>query len=595
MEISLILSDDTGSYSTILGQFLETAVAETLNDRILAQASATASAASATASQNSADQSSASAANAGTSATASQNSASASATSAAASANSQTTAATNATNAGLYATNAGNSQTAAAASATAASGSATAAANSATAAAGSASSAASTLANALTKANNLSDVASASTALANIGGATLAGSATQAFSVATATTANQATTLAQVQTLSQEYTVFLPTNTAQTLTSAVLGGVVYWYSATAGTLTLQQGSGAFQGAKLKIVNGNTGTVTVSTFSGDTMSILGTTFTSIALGPGDDLDLVRADTATRWDCVGGSARASLVALRVANATLSTHAINLGQQQARSGTSGGFSFRNKLHNSKFNVNQRAYVSATATTAALQFAFDRWAVITSGQSISFTAATQGSTSITVPAGGIQQTIPVEELDAGTYVVSWTGTATCTVAGTAIANGGTFVVATSNTANLVVKFINGTLTDPQIELGTVATFPESIPYPIDLDRCKRFYRRCGAAFSGSVDGASGGTAVIFSVNEGFYPEMRSSPTLSVVSGVPAAFRVLSTDVTISTPVVANSVATKYSVWTQVTGNTTAFTSGASVTSRASQSVLFMQLSADI
>lgn len=329
MQISLILSDESGSYSTILGQFLETAVADTLSDRLLAQEAAVAAANSATDSDSSASQAATSASNAASSATSAASSANAASNSAISAAGSQTTAATNASNANTYAGMASSSATAAANSATAASGSATAAAGSATSAANSASAASTTLANALTKANNLSDVASATTALANIGGAALAGNSTQTFNVGTATTASQATPLSQVQTLNQEYTVFLPTNTTQTLTSAVLGGVVYWYSATGGTLTLQQGSGTFQGAKLKLVNGNTGAVVVSTFSGDTMSINGTTFTTITLGPGDDLDLVRADTATRWDVVGGSARASLVPLRVATATLTTQAINLGQ--------------------------------------------------------------------------------------------------------------------------------------------------------------------------------------------------------------------------------------------------------------------------
>lgn len=307
MEISLVLSDDSGSYSTLLGQFLETAVADTLNDRVLAQAAASAASNYASQADSSAEQSGVYASNSASSASAASASATAAANSASSANSSQTAASNSASNASVYASNASGSATAAANSATAASGSATAAAGSATSAANSASAASTTLANALIKTNNLSDVSSAATSLTNLGGASLS----------------------QLTTASQEYTVFLPTNTTQTLTSAVLGGVVYWYSATGGTLTLQQGSGAFQGAKLKLVNGNTGAVVVSTFSGDTMSINGTTFTSITLGPGDDLDLVRADTATRWDCVGGSARSSVVPLRVATATLSTHAVPLAQ--------------------------------------------------------------------------------------------------------------------------------------------------------------------------------------------------------------------------------------------------------------------------
>lgn len=310
MELTLVLTDDSGSYQSVLGQFIETAVADTLNDRILAQSAADSAASSASDSSASASQASTYATSASGFSNASSNSATAAAGSASSAANSQTTAANNASNAAVSASNASASATTANTAASSASGSASAAASSATSASNSASSASTTLANALVKTNNLSDVSSPSTALTNIGGASLS----------------------QVQTLSQEYTVFFPTATSQTLTSSVLGGVVYWYSASTGTITLQQVSSAFQGAKLKIVNGNTGNITISAFSGDTISITGTTFSSITLGPGDDLDLVRADTAIRWDCVGGSARASITPLRVATGTLSAHAVNLAQLQS-----------------------------------------------------------------------------------------------------------------------------------------------------------------------------------------------------------------------------------------------------------------------
>lgn len=157
MEISLVLTNDSGTFQTILGQFIETSVASTLQDRLLAQSAATDAAASSGSASASATSASSSAAAASTSAS----NASSSATNASASA---TTATTQAGNAATSATNASNS-------ATAASTSATNAANSASAAATSASNAAATLANALVKANNLSDVSNTTTARGNIGAA----------------------------------------------------------------------------------------------------------------------------------------------------------------------------------------------------------------------------------------------------------------------------------------------------------------------------------------------------------------------------------------------------------------------------------------
>lgn len=163
MEISLVLTDDSGSYQAILGQFIETSAASTLVDRQLAQAAATAAAQSES--------------NASGSASAAQASASAASDSAAsAAADAVQTAAdriatgADVTAAAASASDASASADTATAQATAAAASASAAATSETNAAASASEAATTLANALVKTNNLSDVSNAATALSNIDG-----------------------------------------------------------------------------------------------------------------------------------------------------------------------------------------------------------------------------------------------------------------------------------------------------------------------------------------------------------------------------------------------------------------------------------------
>ncbi|MBN8173476.1 tail fiber domain-containing protein [Burkholderia multivorans] len=164
MELSLILSDETETYQAILGQFIESSAAETRADRILAQQAAETATNSANSALDSAGQ-------AAQSAAASADSATQAAASAAAASTSEQHASQYATAAQAASTDAAGSASSATGSASSAAVSATNAANSATAASISEQNAAATLANALKKANNLSDVANAATALANLGGA----------------------------------------------------------------------------------------------------------------------------------------------------------------------------------------------------------------------------------------------------------------------------------------------------------------------------------------------------------------------------------------------------------------------------------------
>ncbi|MBU9648288.1 tail fiber domain-containing protein [Burkholderia multivorans] len=164
MELSLILSDETETYQAILGQFIESSAAETRADRILAQQAAETA-------TNSANSALDSAGKAAQSAAASADSATQASASAAAASTSEQHASQYATAAQAASTDAAGSASSAASSASSATLSATSAANSATAASVSEQNAAATLANALKKANNLSDVADAATALANLGGA----------------------------------------------------------------------------------------------------------------------------------------------------------------------------------------------------------------------------------------------------------------------------------------------------------------------------------------------------------------------------------------------------------------------------------------
>jgi len=164
----------------------------------------------------------------------------------------------------------------------------------------------------------------------------------------------------------------------------------------------------------------------------------------------------------------------------------------QIDARTGTAGGLGFRNRLINAQGLINQRAYVSGTATTSANQYTLDRWRVVVSGQNLTFTT-TANETTFTAPAGGIEQVIEGLNLESGTYVLNWEGTATATVGGTAVAKGGTVTVVGGT--NTTVRFIGGTFIRPQFEAGTVATPFERRPYGTEYALCERYYQILSAA----------------------------------------------------------------------------------------------------
>jgi hypothetical protein len=183
------------------------------------------------------------------------------------------------------------------------------------------------------------------------------------------------------------------------------------------------------------------------------------------------------------------------------------------------SGGFSFKNRLINANPIINQRVYVSGTATSGANQYTLDRWRVVTSGQNVSWTDSGLTRT-LTCPAGGFEQVIESLNIEGGTFVLNWTGTATATVNGTAVLKGGTFTLP-ANT-NATVRFSSGTLSEPQLEAGSVASPFERRDYGRELMMCQRYY-----TLSNALDTIPNTNKFVY-----FKTTMRAVPTVTASAG---------------------------------------------------------------
>jgi len=193
-------------------------------------------------------------------------------------------------------------------------------------------------------------------------------------------------------------------------------------------------------------------------------------------------------------------------------------NLGNlSPASSGT------RNALINANPIINQRAYVSGTATTTANQYTLDRWRVVTSGQSVTWSDSGNVRT-INAPAGGIEQVIEGSSLITGTYALSWAGTAAATVAGVAVTKGGS--VTLTGGVDTTVRFSGGTFSLPQLEPGANATQFERRSCAAELAMCQRYFYAPGANIFYQSNAPSAGLSITASFS--LPVTMRATPTFT-------------------------------------------------------------------
>ncbi|MBP2635062.1 MAG: putative phage tail protein [Firmicutes bacterium] len=179
------------------------------------------------------------------------------------------------------------------------------------------------------------------------------------------------------------------------------------------------------------------------------------------------------------------------------------------------------RNKLINGNFAVNQEG-VSGTVTLTAGTYGHDGWKAGSSGCTYTFATA-ENVTTITITAGTLLQVVEGINLQSGTHVLSWTGTATGRINSGSYSASGVTGTATGGT-NLTVEFGTGTLSKVQFEKGSIATVFEERPYGLELNLCKRYLE----IISISQRGYSVGGNYIYGIPINWTVQKRTTPTVT-------------------------------------------------------------------
>jgi len=194
------------------------------------------------------------------------------------------------------------------------------------------------------------------------------------------------------------------------------------------------------------------------------------------------------------------------------------------------------QNRLHNGLFNINQRA-VSGTVTLAAGAYGHDRWKAGAGGCTYTF-ATTAGVTTLTISAGTLQQVIEGANLESGTHVLSWTGTAQARIDSGAYGASGITGTSVGGT-NQTIEFGTGTVSLPQYEVGTTPSKFAYRPIGLELALCQRYYE---AITTGWIIGYS---AALANLNLQWRIPKRASPTVAMATNGSAVGNGISNSIT--------------------------------------------------
>ncbi|WP_399696618.1 hypothetical protein [Xenophilus sp.] len=184
-------------------------------------------------------------------------------------------------------------------------------------------------------------------------------------------------------------------------------------------------------------------------------------------------------------------------------------------------GSVSYRNKIINGNFRINQRNW-SGSVSLAAGAYGHDRWKAGAGGAGYTF-AASGADTVLTIFSGTLQQVIEGADIEGGDFTISWEGTAQGKVVGGSYASSPLVVGGWPSGTNLAVEFSTGTLGKVQVEAGDLATDFERRPMAIEMAMCRRYYQL--AQFT--VYKGSTGSNFAGSITNVYFERMRATPTV--------------------------------------------------------------------
>ncbi len=198
-------------------------------------------------------------------------------------------------------------------------------------------------------------------------------------------------------------------------------------------------------------------------------------------------------------------------------------------------------NIIINGNFTINQRSYTTGT-NLASGAFGFDRWKSNYTNTSLTFTSAPQGQ-SVTISVDGvIRQIIERANVDAGTYVLSFSGTATgriYNVGATPPSYAASPISFTADgLADVIVEFTavstTKTLSKVKLELGSTASAFVFCGGDIagELAECQRYFYNHVSGNSKAIATAFYSTGTLSQANIKFPSTMRTTPTLIATSG---------------------------------------------------------------
>lgn len=224
-------------------------------------------------------------------------------------------------------------------------------------------------------------------------------------------------------------------------------------------------------------------------------------------------------ATGASGLSATMRSEFVAIQVAFAAVAPYTDAATAANAMAASSIG---RNRLHNAGFRTNQRGY--AGAALGALAYGHDRWRAGGGGCTYSVGASGNNFTA-TITAGTLIQVIEATNVEGGSYVLSWAGTAQGRFGTTVLGASPQTVTGVPANATMNVVFSTGTVTNPQVEPGLVASSFEQPTIEIELAVCQRYFL-AGSVKAATYAGGAGGVTGAFYA---FPVTMRAAPTMAI------------------------------------------------------------------